>query len=135
MMKKLLLSLLLLAVAGVLFATFQPEKQELASPLAVSEELAAEARSVVRELLRCARTNRQKEFAALCVDARAKHLAENYWDLRRLKIEEHSPWRVYTLNGRNCRVTLPASDGEAYDCVLQFDPKEETLKFQALEAY
>ena len=104
MMKKLLLSLLLLAVAGVLFATFQPEKQELASPLAVSEERAAEARGVVREL-------------------------------RRLKIEEHSPWRVYTLNGRNCRVTLPASDGEAYDCVLRFVPEEHKLKFQALEAY
>ena len=96
---------------------------------------AAEARGVVRELLRCARANRQKEFAALCVDARAKHLAENYWDLRRLKIEEHSQWRVYTLNGRNCRVTLPASDGEAYDCVLRFVPEEHKLKFQALEAY
>lgn len=135
MMKKVLLSLLLLAVAGMLFAAFQPEKQVLASPLSVSDELAAEARSVVRELLRCARTNRQKEFAALCVDARAKHLAENYWELRSLNVEERSPWKVYTLNGRNCRVTLPASDGEAYDCVLHFDPKEEKLKFQALEAY
>ena len=45
MMKKLLLSLLLLAVAGVLFATFQPEKQELASPLAVSGGGGARCRS------------------------------------------------------------------------------------------
>lgn len=134
-MKKVLLSLLLLAVAGVLFAALRPEKPELARQLDVPEVQAAEARGVVRELLRCARTNRQKEFAALCVDARAKHLAENYWDLRRLKVKEHVPWKVYTLNGRNYRVLLSAADGEAYDCVLRYEPEKNEWKFQAMEAY
>ncbi len=131
---KIILSLLLLSVSGVLFATLWPEKQQSGSFVGVQEDVAEEARVFTRELLELARKNNQKEFAARCVDVTNRDLPRQFVTMRKSRVVTSSAWTVERINQEAGMyfVKIETSNEGAYRCVLSRSSAGNEWKFLGL---
>lgn len=134
MKKKVILSLLLLSVSGVLFATLWPEKQQAGTFVTVQDGFADEAGKFTRELLELARKNDQKNFAARCRDLNNRDLPGQFATMRKTRLTDSPSWQVEKIDREEgfYLVTVDTDNAGTYRCALARTPEKNEWKFIGL---
>lgn len=134
MKKKVILSLLLLSISGVLFATLWPERQQAGNFVAVQDSVADEARTFTRELLELARKNSQKEFASRCADISNRDLPRQFATMRKSRVADSPAWPVEKIDQEKGVYMVGIETGNAgtYRCALSRNPAKNEWKFLGL---
>lgn len=133
-MKKIILSLILIGISGVLFATLWPGKQQVGTFTQVQDQIASEAGAFTRQQLEFARKNDQKNFAAQCLDLNSPELRNQFMMMRRTRPAASASWEVQKIDQEKniYMVLVEDRNGSAYRCVLVHDQEKNGWKFAGL---
>lgn len=134
MKKKVILSLLLLSVSGVLFATLWPSSPQAGNFIGVQDAAAGEAQEFTRQLMEFARKNNQKEFAARCANLDNRDLPRQFATMRKSKMVAEPSWKVEKIDrdAGTYLVKIETSNEGSYRCVLARNAAGNEWKFLGL---